>query len=71
LNESEPTQLCAADATVDQQVATGDEACIGAEQVRGRHRDLLHKSLRVAPAMAADMETLLWSLEEVVEQTSS
>jgi hypothetical protein len=30
----------------------------------------VHKSLRVTPAMAADVETRLWSLEELVEQTS-
>jgi IS1 family transposase len=30
----------------------------------------VHKSLRVTPAMAADVETRLWSLEELVERTS-
>jgi hypothetical protein len=30
----------------------------------------VHKSLRVTPAMAADVETRLWSLEELVEQTT-
>jgi hypothetical protein len=29
-----------------------------------------HKNLRVAPAMAADVSDRLWSLEELVEQTS-
>jgi len=30
----------------------------------------VHKSLRVSPAMAAGVDTRLWSLEELVEQTS-
>ena len=29
-----------------------------------------HKSLRVTPAMAADVADRLWTLEELVEQTS-
>lgn len=31
---------------------------------------LLHKSLRVTPAMAAGVEQRLWPLEELVERTS-
>jgi hypothetical protein len=31
----------------------------------------LHKSLRVTPAMAAGVTNRLWSLEELVERTSS
>jgi hypothetical protein len=30
----------------------------------------LHKSLRVTPAMAAGVSDRLWTLEELVEQTS-
>ena len=29
-----------------------------------------HKSLRITPAMAADVSDRLWTLEELVEQTS-
>ena len=31
----------------------------------------LHKTLRVMPAMAANVTDRVWSLEELVEQTSS
>jgi hypothetical protein len=30
----------------------------------------LHKSLRITPAMAAGVSDRLWTLEELVEQTS-
>jgi hypothetical protein len=30
----------------------------------------LHKSLRITPAMAAGVSDRMWSLEELVEQTS-
>jgi hypothetical protein len=30
----------------------------------------LHRSLRVTPAMAAEISDRLWTLEELVEQTS-
>ena len=30
----------------------------------------MHKSLRTTPAMAAGIESRLWALEELVEQTS-
>ena len=30
----------------------------------------LHKTLRIAPAMAAGVSDRLWTLEELVEQTS-
>jgi hypothetical protein len=31
----------------------------------------LHKSLRITPAMAAGVTNRVWSLEELVERTSS
>jgi acyl carrier protein phosphodiesterase len=31
----------------------------------------VHKTLRVAPAMAANVNDRLWSLEELVERTTS